>query len=189
MHVKTSLYKPKIYMMTKLITCSSILFVAITMTSMHKTNGQQLKNIIAYNDSIGSPKANLDAIKWIAGSWKGEALGGITEEVWTPPLGGSMMCIFKLVVNNKVKFYEFVTITEKKGTLLLQIKHFNSDLVGWEKKDETVDFKLVKVTPDKIYFDEFTFEKVSDTEINMYVVFKQKSKKVLATFNYKKVKT
>lgn len=177
-------------MMTKLITFKSILLITILVLSINNMNAQKrLKNIIAYNDSIGSPKASLDAIKWIAGFWKGEALGGITEEVWTPPLGGSMMCTFKLVVNNKVKFYEFVTISEENGTLIMRLKHFNNDLKGWEKKDETVDFKLVKVTKDKVYFDEFTFEKISDTEMNIYVIFKQKGKKVLAKFNYKKVKT
>jgi len=46
-----------------------------------------------------SPAATLKDVAWIAGHWQGEALGGITEEVWTAPLGKSMMGSFKLVVD------------------------------------------------------------------------------------------
>ncbi len=145
------------------------------------------QNTLSYDKSTGSPKANLDVIEWLSGYWKGEAFGGITEEVWTPPSGGSMMCAFKLTVDNTVKFYEMVTITEEQGTLMLRLKHFNSDLKGWEKKDETVDFKLVKVTDKRIYFDGFTFEKISDNEINMYVLISEGDSKEEVTFNYKKV--
>ncbi|NAS30779.1 hypothetical protein GTQ40_07340 [Flavobacteriaceae bacterium R38] len=155
-----------------------------------KSLGQgKFQNTITYDAGKGSPKADLSAIKWIEGSWRGQAFGGVTEEVWTPPLGGSMMCVFKLVINNKVQFYEIVTIAEEEETLILRLKHFHIDLKGWEKKDETVDFKLVKVTEDKVYFDEFTFEKVSDDEINIYVIIDDKGKQEEIKFNYKKVKS
>lgn len=145
------------------------------------------KNTLTFNDTIGSPKANLSVVKWIEGHWKGEALGGVIEEVWTPAIGGSMMCAFKLIVDNKVKFYELVTITEENESLILRLKHFHPDLKGWEEKDKTFDFKLVKVTENKVYFNGFTFEKVSDQEINVYVVFHKNDNKTEAKFNYKKV--
>ena len=47
-----------------------------------------------------SPK--LENIKWIAGTWHGEAFGGITEEIWSEPSGGSMMATFKLINDGKV---------------------------------------------------------------------------------------
>ncbi len=139
---------------------------------------------ISYDESMGSPQADLSAISWMAGHWKGDAFGGITEEVWTPPLGGSMMCTFKLVMDGSVTFYEIVTITEEGGTLMLRLKHFHSNLKGWEEKDETVDFKLVKVTEDKVYFDGFTFERISDDEVNIYVVIDDDRGKNEVKFNY-----
>ncbi len=144
-------------------------------------------NTLFLNDSIDSPKAVLSNIEWIVGHWRGEAFGGITEEVWTPALGKSMMCAFKLVINDEVKFYELVTISEEHGSLILRLKHFHSNLSGWEEKDETVDFKLVKVAENKVYFDGFTFEKVSDKEMNIYVDIQSGEQKTETKFNYKKV--
>ena len=125
-------------------------------------NAQMHINTVPYDEALGSPDANLESLNWLSGFWKGEAFGGTTEEVWSPASGGSMMCIFKLVVDDHVYFYEIVTIVEQKKTLLLRLKHFDTKLHGWESKDETIDFKLVKVMPGRVYFDGFTFERISE---------------------------
>ena len=80
------------------------------------------------------------------------------------------MATFRLIVDNKVSFYEIETITEENGTLILRLKHFHSDLKGWEEKDETIDFPLVKLEADRAYFEGLTFEKISDNEMNVYVM-------------------
>lgn len=131
-------------------------------------------NTLTYDSTIGSPAATLQDIEWIKGYWRGEALGGVTEEIWSPPLGNSMMCTFKLVVGTQVKFYELVTISHENETLILRLKHFHGDLKGWEEKDETIDFKLVKVTPNKVYFDGFTFESAGEELLNVYVILRSK---------------
>lgn len=135
-----------------------------------------------------SPAAILNDMAWLAGHWRGEAFGGITEEVWTPPLGGSMMCSFKLVSDGKVKFYELVTLTEEAGTLMLRLKHFHGDLKGWEEKDKTIDFPLVKVEGNRVYFDGMTFERKSDGDMNVFVMIGQKGKEEEVVFPYRKVK-
>ena len=141
---------------------------------------------LKFTEGSTSPPAKLEDLKWISGYWKGEAFGGITEEFWSPPLGDSMMFSFKLVVDNKVVFYELGGIRAINNTLLLQLKHFGNDFKGWEEKEETVDFKLIKIESDKIYFDEFTFEKISDYEMNLYVGIDENGKKEEVKFNYKK---
>lgn len=145
---------------------------------------ENFPNTLTYDESIGAPAAKLASIAWIQGYWVGEAFGGITEEVWTPPLGNSMMCTFKLVVAGKVQFYELVTIVEENNTLIMRLKHFDGALKGWETKDETIDFKLVKITDDIVYFDQFTFEKVNEREMNIYVVIENNGKKEEVKFNY-----
>lgn len=135
-----------------------------------------------------SPKATLSDVAWITGSWEGEAFGGQIQEVWSPPLGDSMMCAFKLVVDGKVEFYELCQIREENGSLVLRLKHFNGDLSGWEKKDETVDFKLVKVEKNIVYFDGFTVERVSKDKINMYVMVGEAGEESEVTFNYSRAK-
>jgi hypothetical protein len=164
-----------------------IAILIIILISFQALAQEQFSNTMHLDESGESPNATLKSIDWLAGHWRGEAFGGITEEIWTPPLGGSMMCAFKLVVDDKVSFYEIVIISEIDNTLLLKLKHFHGNLKGWEEKDETVDFRLVKVTEGKVYFDGFTFEKISDSEINMYVIVGEEGKKSEVKFNYKKV--
>lgn len=136
-----------------------------------------------------SPKAALEDVSWIAGHWKGEAFGGIAEEIWSPPLGDSMMFVFKLASEDKVQFYEIGHIQQTGETLILQLKHFHGSLKGWEEKDDTVDFKLVKIESSRAYFEGFTIDKISADEINMYVIIGQEDgTSEEAKFNYKRVK-
>ncbi|MFD0762249.1 DUF6265 family protein [Lutibacter aestuarii] len=131
------------------------------------------QNTLKYTPVNKSPKATLKQVSWIAGYWQGKALGGLTEEVWTAPMGDSMMGSFKLVVDNKVKFYELCTISELNETLILRIKHFDNDLKGWEEKEVSENFRLVKIENNKVYFDGLTFEKVGENKLNIYVVFEK----------------
>jgi len=148
-----------------------LLIISIAFNLVFAQN--KMEYTLTYDSLLGSPKATLDDVAWISGYWRGEAFDGEVEEIWSSPLGNSMVATYKLVVDDKVKFYEIETITEKNGTLVLQLKHFHSNLKGWEEKDETVDFLLVKITENRVYFDGMTFEKVSDNEMNVYVRIKQ----------------
>lgn len=139
----------------------------------------------AQNEKQLEPK--LENCAWISGNWKGEAFGGLTEENWSEPSAGSMMATFKLINDNKVSFYEIEIIREIENTLVLQLKHFDNDLKGWETKNETVDFPLKEITKDRVVFEGMTFEKVSDTEMNVYVDIENDEGDIqIVTFNYKK---
>ncbi|MBD0825119.1 DUF6265 family protein [Aestuariibaculum marinum] len=139
----------------------------------------------AQEEIVLEPK--LENIAWISGNWKGEAFGGKTEENWSLPSGDSMMAVFKLINDDKVSFYEIEIIRQLENTLVLQLKHFSNDLKGWETKDETIDFPLIKITSTKAIFEGMTFEKINDNEMNVYVDIKDKKGKVeTVKFNYKK---
>ena len=143
-------------------------------------------SISTYSQEEKTLEPKLENIAWISGTWHGEAFGGITEEIWSEPSGGSMMATFKLIVDEKVTFYEIEVIREIENTLILQLKHFGPDLKGWETKDETVDFPLKYMTPNKVVFEGMSFEKVSDNEMNIYVDIKENDKIETVKFNYKK---
>lgn len=142
------------------------------------------QNTLHYNDEKGSEKASLKDIQWLEGNWKGEAFGGTYEENWSKPSGGSMLFSFKLVVDGKVVFYELGHIIEKENTLLYQIKHFDSNLKGWEEKDKSEDFKFIKKEGNRMYFDKFTFEYISKSEVRLYAYFEDSKEEVI--FNFKK---
>lgn len=117
-----------------------------------------------------SPAASIQDVAWIQGHWVGQGLGGETEEIWSPPSAGSMMGSFRLIENNTVSFYEFCLIREIEGTLLMQIKHFDNELVGWETKEVSVDFPLVEITDEAAYFDGLTFFRKGKNKLSIYVL-------------------
>lgn len=145
-----------------------LLFFLITVFPIF-LSAQSFEHTKSYDDRLGSPNALLEDVAWIAGHWRGEAMGAMTEEIWSPPLGGSMMGSFKLAGPDSVVFYELMHIQQQGQTLLLQIRHFSGNLFAWEEMEETVDFKLVEITENEVIFDGLTFEKVSDEEMIVYV--------------------
>ena len=131
-----------------------------------------------------SPEASLDDVAWIAGHWQGEAFGGIAEEIWSKPLGDSMMFVFRLLNDDSVSFYEIGHIKAMNGTLLMQLKHFDDELTGWEEKEETVDFKLVKMEKEKVFFEGLTMVKTAPNKMNVYVLVEEDGDQQEITFHY-----
>jgi hypothetical protein len=132
------------------------------------------QNTLKLPYKIPSPKASINDVAFISGYWQGEAFDGIIEEIWSQPLGNSIMGSFKLVVNNTVNFYELCSISEEQETLIFRLKHFYTDLKGWEEKDEVLEAKLVKIENNKAYFNNFTFERFDETTLNIYIIFNEK---------------
>lgn len=127
-------------------------------------------NTLKLDENATSPKASLADIQWIAGHWVGTGLGGVTEELWSPPNGGSMMGVFRAVRDGKVLFYEICLFVEEKNTLVLKLKHFGPDLTGWEEKAVVREFPLVKVTEDAAYFSGITYRKNRDGSLQSFVL-------------------
>ncbi len=163
-----------------------ILFLFVTLNNV----SAQDKMTMSYDTLVGSPEASITDIDWISGHWRGEAFGGFTEEIWGPPVVGVMMGMFRHIDGRKqeITFYELMTIEEIQGTLLLKIRHFDKLLHAWEEKQQPLIFHLVKVEEDKVHFDNLTFEKISEDEINVYVVIEEnEGEPDEVTFNYKRV--
>ncbi|MEP1445654.1 MAG: DUF6265 family protein [Paraglaciecola sp.] len=133
-----------------------------------------------------SPIASIEEVDWISGYWQGEIWGGQFEEVWSKPVAGSMMASFKFTENDQVKFYELLTISEHQGSLLLQLKHFSEDLKGWEEKDQSMNFKLVRLTDNAAFFEGYTYKLINDNEIHVYVVIENDGKKQETKFVFKR---
>jgi len=159
-----------------------IILILILSCSMAHIFGQNTRKL-----NGKSPEATLDQVSWIAGHWQGEVFGGIAEEVWTPPLGDSMMGSFKLVIDGKVDFYEICVIRQVGETIMLQLKHFYGNLKGWEEKDETVDFPLVEVGSEVVFFDGLTFKKITEDEMHVSVVISDDEQMNEVVFKYFRV--
>ena len=147
---------------------------------------------IAYKDIVikdlsNKPYVSIEDMSWIAGHWKGEAMGGKFEETWNPPMGGEMLGMFKLVSDGKVRFYEIMTITPENDSFVLRIKHFSPGLKGWEEKEDSIEFPLVNATKRKIQFYGLKFSKTNDQELAIEVAAGDDNKKQIVALNCKRV--
>ena len=157
------------------------IFLLIPMTLVQGQNTLQLK------EGEDSPNANLEIISFVEGHWKGQAFGGDTEEIWSPPSGNSMMFVFRHLVDGEVTFYEIGHIRAIENTLIFELRHFDTDLHAWEEKNEVQQFKFIKAEDNRVYFNGFTFEKVSTDEINIYgLIGNEDGSSNEVVFNYKR---
>ena len=132
-------------------------------------------NTITAPADAPAARATLQDLAWLAGEWSGTGLGGATEETWSAPAGGAMMGMFRLVKDGRVVFYEFLTLVEQDGAVLLRLKHFNPDLTGWEEKADFVTFRLLKATATEAYFDGLTFRRDGPDRTHIYLAIRNRA--------------
>jgi len=155
----------------------NLLFVLFVMAALVVTSTAQVKNTentLKLEEGQTGEKATIADIEWLAGNWIGTGLGGVSEENWSKPNGGIMVGTYRLIKDGKPIFYEVCWMIEQDGTLILRLKHFHANLVGWEEKDKTVDFKFVKKEGKRVYFSGLTFENTSANEVNIFLALRQK---------------
>jgi hypothetical protein len=139
-----------------------------------RTQVKHTENTLKLAEGQTSEAATIADMAWLAGSWDGTGLDGQSSEIWSKPGGGMMVGAYRLVKDGKPIFFEAMFLLEQDGTLVLRLKHFHANLVGWEEKDKTVDFKFVKKDGKRVYFSGLTFENVGGKELNIYLALRQK---------------
>ena len=133
----------------------SIVTLFLTLSLLGSTGMAQQKateHTLKLGEGGRSEPASIEGVAWLAGNWKGEGFSGIVEESWSPPLGGTMMEMFRLVNNDKVNFYELMVLEESEGSLVLRVKHFSSEFEAWEEKEESLSFRLVRLGDKQAFF-------------------------------------
>lgn len=144
------------------------------------------QNTRSLAEGASSPPATIAAVAWLEGRWVGEGLGGSVEEVYSPPVGDSMVGHFRASNATGTTFYELMTVREENGSLMWRLKHFHPDLRGWEEKDRTIEFPLVAIEGDRLYFDGLTIERVSENEVRQYVLVSSNGQASEAVFVYRR---
>ncbi len=111
------------------------------------------------DDSEAAASApQVSDLAWLAGHWRGEGFGGIVEEVWTPPLAGSMLGLFRHIKDGKLIFQEIVMLTQEEGVVTMKVKHFTPEFVSWESKQEVVNFRLERLGKREAFFGGLTLQ-------------------------------
>ena len=87
--------------------------------------------------------ATLADVAFMAGHWVGGDPGDLSEEVWSPPEGDSMMGMWRYVAKGRTRIHEILTLTAEGPHVVLRIRHFDPRLVAREEKDRAVELPLV----------------------------------------------
>ena len=152
-------------------------FILITLFTVHQQVFSQeanSPNTLKRSKDFVPPKAKIDDVAWIAGNWKGAAMGGEFTESWDSPSSGSMVGMFKMHGKQGVSFYEILTISELEGSLILRLKHFAKDLKGWEEKNEVVEKPLLHLKHNEACFEGLTFRAHDANQMSIFVSIAEK---------------
>jgi len=139
-------------------------------------------------------KATLADLAFIAGQWRGELQGGITEENWSPPEGDAMMGVFRFVKGGKAVFYEMLLIEMTSTGPVLRLKHFHPGLKGWEEKDEAFSYPLIELRKDRAVFERpdkntrLIFHRTSDATMSIWLEQTKDGKSSSQEFKYRLAK-
>ncbi len=154
-------------------TTGTVLLALLLAPGVLMAQVQQTPNTLKLDESASRPQATLADVGLLVGHWQGEFLGAMAEELWLPVAGDSMLGVFRLYNQDSVMFYETMIMIEEEGSVSLKLKHFHSDLKGWEEKDEMVTFRLVKATEDGLWFEGLTFRKLADGSLRSFIALGQ----------------
>jgi hypothetical protein len=108
-----------------------------------------------WTDSAVSPPATIKDMDWLVGEWEGKLEGGMQQHIAFPPVGGHMPGFARgWGQDGSIWFYEINDLIEANGSLEFRVKHFSSDLAGWEGRSEFVRHRLIEMTDKAVYFDD-----------------------------------
>ncbi len=137
---------------------------------------------LAGQDSISS--FDIQQYDWLVGHWKGDGFGGVSEEIWAPPVENIMMGMYRHHKDGKIVFYEFMLLN-KDG---LHLKHFHPDLKGWEEKDDFVSFKTKDFQAGNIILSGLTFEQMGNDQMEIRLKMKRGEEVHTEVFEMKRVR-
>lgn len=107
-------------------------------------------------------KGKIESLDWLVGYWSGTGFGGECEEVWMPAKDNHMIGTFRFWENGKLVFSEFMNLIQDGESITMKLKHFSSDLEGWEEKEEWTIFQLIELGEQKVWFNGMTIERIGD---------------------------
>jgi hypothetical protein len=162
--------------MTKALAMAILLGMLASVPSAQVPEDRRAPNTLRLTPGTARPAATLADMAWLVGRWKGTGPGGVSEEIWADPIGGVMMGMYRLVIDGKPSFYEFMHLSEEQGSLALKLKHFNPDLTAWEEKDRFVTFPLVKLGTEEAFFNGLTFRLTPEGRLEIFLALQQNGK-------------
>ncbi len=151
------------------------------------SQSRQTAHTVKLDDPANRLEVPVEELDWLAGSWKGEGLGGLVEEQWSAASAGSLVGTFKLSSEGEPSFYEIFVISDDGDGVTLRLKHFNPDMTGWEEKDDHVTFSLVKLGDREAYFGGLTYRSPSPDKLLVFLAMRRGGRLEEVAFSFDRV--
>ncbi len=100
-----------------------------------------------------APTATLADVAFMAGRWLGGEDGDVSEEVWTEPVGDSMLGMWRYVSKGQARVFELLSLKVEGEGLVLRLRHFDPLFVAREEKGAPLVLRLVARTPGQATFE------------------------------------
>jgi len=139
--------------------------------------------------SLAQDKVSIVQFSWLTGHWIGDGFGGVSEEIWSEPRGGSMIGLYRHLNKGENNFYEIFSLYEDEGGITFRLKHFNPDMVGWEDKEDFVEFPFISVEEGKAVFNGLIYELTNPDTMIITLTLHNKEKTWDEVFTFKRSKS
>ena len=103
--------------------------------------------------ALGSPRTDLEPLRWLAGEWQGDGPAGHIDAFWLPPTAGAMAGVLRRIREGRVLGYAIATLAEQDGSLVLRIKRFDAKLAGREAQDSPTPRRLLASSDGEVAFE------------------------------------
>jgi hypothetical protein len=117
------------------------------------------------------PPATLADVAWLEGAWIGEMPDGPVENVFLAPRFGHMPTFIRAWNKTGITFYEIAMFAEVNGSIAIRLKHFMSDLVGFEARESYIEYPLVAKEGDKLFFHRATYVRTGADSYTCYFLY------------------
>jgi predicted enzyme related to lactoylglutathione lyase len=82
----------------------------------------------------GDGGTGVQALGWLAGTWRLEEGDALLEESWSAPAGDSLVGAFRWQRGGTTTLYELMTIEAEDGELVFRLHHFSRGMRLWERE-------------------------------------------------------
>jgi len=177
-------------------TVATVAVVAIVLGTASRARAGEDKEPPQAAPKTPPVSAKLTDVAWIQGHWSTKFDENELHEIWSPPSGDCMMASFCWIKSGKVWMYEFMTMVEEDGSVVLRFKHFSRALHGWEEKDVALTLALVELDENLAAFKNVTdsgptwliFQRVSPTRLTVAVNSEREGGEGSFEIKYERVK-
>lgn len=104
-------------------------------------------------------EAQFKPLSWLEGCWTGIGFGAVVEECWIQGPSGRLTGMFQMLNEDGTQnFTEIFVLGLFDGKPAMRLKHFDTNLIGWEEGPEYVDFPVTALTPNTVTFEGLIYD-------------------------------